>query len=200
VSTTRHQSSGLTRLRIKNPDRGNGKSLAGDLLPAVADSIIDRRTPLFTSDRLRSRTLSRLLPGKTASGKGPSQMIEQKNTAFDAAAFLARAGLGRRIVQLKPKQAFFSQGNPADSVFYLQKGRAKLTVVSKNGKEATITILSTGDFVGEESIAGAAGLRLATATAITPCVALQIERGGDDPRNARGACIFRPVLKVSAGS
>ena len=103
-------------------------------------------------------------------------MIELKNTAFDAAAFLARAGLGRRIVQLKPKQAFFSQGNTADSVFYLQKGRAKLTVVSKNGREATITLLSRGDFVGEESIAGAAGLRLATATAITACVALKIER------------------------
>jgi CRP/FNR family cyclic AMP-dependent transcriptional regulator len=99
-----------------------------------------------------------------------------KDIDFDAAAFLAKAGLGRRIVQLKPKQAFFSQGNAADSVFYLQKGRAKLTVVSKNGKEATITLLATGDFVGEESIAGALGLRLATATAITTCVALKIER------------------------
>jgi CRP-like cAMP-binding protein len=64
----------------------------------------------------------------------------------------------------------------ADSVFYLQKGRAKLTVVSKNGKEATITLLSTGDFVGEESLAGAVGLRLATATAISACTALKIER------------------------
>ena len=99
-----------------------------------------------------------------------------KDIDFNAAAFLAKAGLGRRIVQLKPKQAFFSQGNAADSVFYLQKGRAKLTVVSKNGKEATITLLATGDFVGEESIAGALGLRLATATAITTCVALKIER------------------------
>ncbi len=103
-------------------------------------------------------------------------MTELRNMAFDAAAFLAKAGLGRRIVQLKPKQAFFSQGNPADSVFYLQKGRAQLTVVSKNGKEATITLLTAGDFVGEESIAGAAGLRLATASATTACTALKIER------------------------
>jgi CRP/FNR family cyclic AMP-dependent transcriptional regulator len=103
-------------------------------------------------------------------------MIGSENTAFSVATFLANAGLGRRIVQLKAKQVFFSQGNPADSVFYLQKGRAKLTVVSTNGKEATITLLSSGDFIGEESIAGAVGLRLATATAITACTALKIER------------------------
>ncbi len=90
-------------------------------------------------------------------------MIEPARTNFDVAAFLASAGLGRKIVQLKPKQVFFSQGNPADSVFYLQKGRAKLTVVSKAGKEATITLLSADDFIGEESIAAIVGLRMATA-------------------------------------
>ena len=103
-------------------------------------------------------------------------MTELGRTRFDVASFLASAGLGRRIVQLKAKQAFFSQGNPADSVFYLQKGRAQITVVSKSGKEATIALLSAGDFVGEESISGIAGLRLATATAITACTALKIER------------------------
>src|ERR1700728_845310 len=103
-------------------------------------------------------------------------MAEPQQIAFDAPAFLAKAGLGRRIVQLKPKQAFFSQGGPADSIFYLQKGRAKHTVVSTNGKEATLALISAGDFVGEESIAGAVGLRLATATAITACTALKIER------------------------
>ncbi len=103
-------------------------------------------------------------------------MAKLKNAQFDPAAFLASAGLGRRIVQLKPKEAFFSQGNPADSVFYLQKGRAKLTVVSNTGKEATITILAAGEFVGEESIAGVVGRRLATATALTACTALKIER------------------------
>jgi CRP/FNR family transcriptional regulator, cyclic AMP receptor protein len=99
-----------------------------------------------------------------------------KSTAFDAGAFLANAGLGRKIVRLKAKQPFFSQGNPADCVFYLQTGRAKLTVVSKGGKEATITLLSAGDFVGEESVAAVVGLRLATATAISNCTALKIER------------------------
>ncbi len=95
---------------------------------------------------------------------------------FDPAAFLANAGLGRRIVRLKPKAAFFTQGNPADCVYYLQSGRAKLTVLSKSGKEATITLLTSGDFVGEESLAGVLGLRMASATAITACTAMKIER------------------------
>lgn len=104
-------------------------------------------------------------------------MSKPEYASFDVAAFLASAGLGRRIVQLKPGQVFFSQGDVADSVFYLQKGRAKVTVVSGRGKEATITLLASGDFIGEESIAGTAGLRMSTATAITTCMALKIERG-----------------------
>jgi len=103
-------------------------------------------------------------------------MIQSESTIFNATTFLAEAGPGRRIVKLKPKDAFFSQGNPADSVFYLQKGRARITVISERGKEATITLLSAGEFIGEESIAGSAGLRLATATAITACIALRIEK------------------------
>ncbi len=103
-------------------------------------------------------------------------MVLRANPAFDAAAFLASAGLGRRIVQLAPKQTFFAQGDPADSVFYLQRGRARVTVVSTTGKEATITLLTPGDFVGEDSLMAPAGLRLATATAITACSALKIAR------------------------
>jgi CRP-like cAMP-binding protein len=103
-------------------------------------------------------------------------MAEGKKNAFDAVDFLAKAGLGRRIVQVNPKETFFSQGHPASSIFYLQKGRAKLTVVSKNGNEATITLLSAGDFAGEDSLASVGGRCLATATAITACTALKIER------------------------
>ena len=77
-------------------------------------------------------------------------MAEPQKLAFDAPSFLAEAGVGRKIVQLKPKQAFFSQGGPADCIFYLQRGRAKLTVVSEIGKEATIALFAVGDFVGEE--------------------------------------------------
>jgi CRP-like cAMP-binding protein len=95
---------------------------------------------------------------------------------FDLATFLATAGVGRRIVQLQPRQAFFSQGSSADSIFYLQTGRAKLTVVSHDGKEATIALLVPGEFVGEESLASVGALHLATASAITACAALRIVR------------------------
>jgi CRP-like cAMP-binding protein len=103
-------------------------------------------------------------------------MVELKKPEFDTAAFLASAGLGRRIVQVAPKQHFFSQGDPADSVFYLQKGRAKISVVSQAGKEATITLLSAGEFLGESALTAMPGLRLSTATALTACTALKITR------------------------
>ncbi len=93
---------------------------------------------------------------------------------FNIEVFLATTGAGRRIHRVKPRQVFFSQGSAADAVFYLQSGRAKLTVVSKRGKEATVTLLAAGDFFGEESMAGAGTLRTATAAAVTVCVALQI--------------------------
>jgi CRP/FNR family cyclic AMP-dependent transcriptional regulator len=95
---------------------------------------------------------------------------------FSPAAFLASAGLGCSVIELKPHENFFTQGDLADSVFFLQKGRAKVTVVSKAGKEATITLLVPQDFVGEEALASIAGLRLATATAVTLCTALRITR------------------------
>jgi CRP-like cAMP-binding protein len=103
-------------------------------------------------------------------------MVKPRKPAFDAAGFLAHSGVGRRIVQIKPKQSLFTQGSVADSIFYIQKGRVKLTVVSVKGKEGTITLLNAGDFVGEEAIAAVAGLRMASATAITACTVLKIAR------------------------
>jgi len=96
---------------------------------------------------------------------------------FDTAAFLAAEGPGRSIINSPPKHDVFSQGDPAHSVFYLQTGRAKLTVTSKSGKEATVTLLAPGDFFGEESIAGAGTLRTVTASAITACRILRIATG-----------------------
>jgi CRP/FNR family transcriptional regulator, cyclic AMP receptor protein len=95
---------------------------------------------------------------------------------FDSVSFLANPGLGRTIIELKTKETFFCQGDTADSVFYLQKGRARITVVSQTGKEATITLLSAGEFVGEESLAAIVGLHMATATAVNTCTALKISR------------------------
>jgi CRP-like cAMP-binding protein len=96
------------------------------------------------------------------------------STGFEIGKFLATAGVGRTIDRIKPRQIYFRQGAKADAVFYLQRGRAKLTVVSKRGKEATVTLLVAGDFFGEESMAVPGTLRTATATAITVCVAMRI--------------------------
>jgi CRP/FNR family cyclic AMP-dependent transcriptional regulator len=103
-------------------------------------------------------------------------MVELHKSTFNVVAFLSNAGLGRRIVQIPPKRTFFMQGDAADSVFYLQKGRARITVVSHAGKEATITLVAPGEFVGEGALAAANGMRLSTATAITACAALKISR------------------------
>ena len=103
-------------------------------------------------------------------------MGEVTGKPFDIAAFLATEGSGRAILRRTARQAFFSQGSPADCVFYLQTGRAKLTVISKSGKEATVSRLNPGDFFGEESITGAEALRMASASAVSACVALKIDR------------------------
>jgi CRP/FNR family cyclic AMP-dependent transcriptional regulator len=95
---------------------------------------------------------------------------------FDRADYLATEGMGRKIVRLKAKQVFFSQGGPADSVFFIQAGRAKVTVVSKRGKEATITLLAAGDFAGEEAITSEGVKRVGSGSATIACVALMIER------------------------
>lgn len=103
-------------------------------------------------------------------------MVERRKPAFDVEAFLASAGLGRKLVNLIQGQEFFAQGEAANSVFYLRSGNARLTVVSRNGKEATITQLMPGDFIGEESLASLGVLHMATATAVSGCTAIKIER------------------------
>jgi CRP-like cAMP-binding protein len=96
---------------------------------------------------------------------------------FELTTFLEEAGVGRRVVHLQPKEVFFSQGSSADCIFYLRTGRAKLTVVSQDGKEATVALISAGEFIGDESLASVGGVHMATASAIDLCTALRIERG-----------------------
>jgi len=102
-------------------------------------------------------------------------MTGHTKNPFDTAHFLASDGPGRSIHRKAARQPFYSQGNPADSVYYLQSGRAKLTVLSKRGKEATVTMLASGDFFGEESMAGLGALRTASAWTVSVCVALRID-------------------------
>jgi CRP/FNR family transcriptional regulator, cyclic AMP receptor protein len=107
---------------------------------------------------------------------GPNMNIDSRiGIGFDSNEYLTGFRSGKRVIQLQRNQAFFSQGATADSVFYIHSGNAKLTVVSKLGKEATIMLLTAGDFVGEESIAE--GLfRSSTASTTTVCTVVRIER------------------------
>ena len=79
--------------------------------------------------------------------------------ALDIDEFLAKPGLGRKYIEFQPNQFLFQQGDPADRVFFLQKGRARLTIDSSEGKETTIAIISAGEFVGEECLVAFHGLR-----------------------------------------
>jgi CRP-like cAMP-binding protein len=105
-------------------------------------------------------------------------VVERKtlNGGFDPEAFLAKAGVGRTIIELAKKERAFSQGERADAIFYIQKGRVKLTVVSHNGKEATIALLGAGEFMGEDCIISDRSTRMTTATALTPCTILKIHK------------------------
>jgi len=96
--------------------------------------------------------------------------------AFDPAAFLARAGLGRTILSLKKDDVAYAQGDPADTIFYVQNGRLKVTVASPDGKEATIGLVDAGEFLGEDCMVSAHPLRLARATAMTECALLRINK------------------------
>jgi CRP-like cAMP-binding protein len=87
---------------------------------------------------------------------------------FDPQGFLSSIGRGRKMVTFAKGDVVFAQGDPCDAVFYIQAGRVKLTVVSKTGKEATIAILSVGDFFGED--------RMGAASALTECALMRIEK------------------------
>ncbi len=99
----------------------------------------------------------------------------RKNGAFDPNVFLATIGDGRKILTLPKRQTIFSQGDKADAVFYVQKGKVRLTVVSAIGKEATIGIVGEGNFFGEGSLAGQL-LRMGSAAAMTDCEILRVDK------------------------
>jgi CRP-like cAMP-binding protein len=100
----------------------------------------------------------------------------EKRAVFDAEAFLATAGAERRVVLYPKGKVIFSQGQPSDDVMYIQKGGVKISVVSRNGKEAVVAMLGPGDFFGEGALTGQS-IRIATATATMPTTVLIIEKG-----------------------
>jgi CRP/FNR family cyclic AMP-dependent transcriptional regulator len=112
----------------------------------------------------------------------PGRLLSRQRSAqeplgpFDAKSFLASAGIARTLRHYSPKQIIFSQGERADAVFYLQEGTARLSVVSKKGKEATIALLGSADFLGEGCIASDQPVHMTTAIATTRCSARKIEK------------------------
>src|SRR5579864_6423379 len=123
---------------------------------------IARQTPI---DRGSQRTRHSAIPRRAS----------KNSREFDAQSFLATIGEGRKAMLFPKKHTIFTQGDPADAVFYLQTGRVRLTVVSKTGKEATIGILSDGSFFGEGGLAGQL-LRMGSAAAMTDCELLRVEK------------------------
>jgi CRP/FNR family transcriptional regulator, cyclic AMP receptor protein len=103
-------------------------------------------------------------------------MSPRKERTFDPKTFLAQAGLGRTILQYPKNKVIFAQGEPCDAVFYIQDGRVKLTVLSTQGKEATIALLGPGDFMGESCITSDQPLRMSSALPLTDCRILRIEK------------------------
>lgn len=102
-------------------------------------------------------------------------MARKAKPSFDPRDFLAKVGNGHTLTAYKKKRLVFSQGDPADAIFYIRKGKVKLTVVSKQGKEAVIGLLGLHDFFGEGCLSGQP-LRMATATAMTDCQIMRLEK------------------------
>jgi CRP/FNR family transcriptional regulator, cyclic AMP receptor protein len=106
---------------------------------------------------------------------GGLALANKQSRGFNPTTFLATIGGGRKHLTFAKKQGIFAQGDPADAVFYIQKGKVRLTVVSKVGKEATIGILTDGNFFGEGALAGQT-LRMGSAAAMTDCEILRIDK------------------------
>src|SRR6202167_953067 len=104
-------------------------------------------------------------------------MKKKDQQYFDPKAFLARTGAGRALADYAKNHTIFLQGEPADAIFYIQKGKIKLTVVSKQGKEAVVALLGAGDFFGEGCLAGQP-LRMASATTMSECSIMRLEKTG----------------------
>jgi CRP-like cAMP-binding protein len=102
-------------------------------------------------------------------------MVIKRRPSFDPKSFLAKVGEGRSIGEYHKDQIVFSQGDPADAVFYIQSGKVKVTVVSEQGKEAVVAMLGTNDFFGEGCLAGQAQ-RIATVATMTDSVIVRLEK------------------------
>jgi CRP/FNR family cyclic AMP-dependent transcriptional regulator len=101
--------------------------------------------------------------------------VQKTKLPFDPQVFLAKVGEGRTSATYRKNQKVFSQGDPADAIFYIQSGKVKLTIVSQQGKEAVVGIIGSDDFFGESCLSGRP-LRMATATALSACAIVRLEK------------------------
>jgi len=131
------------------------------------------RVPLV--DSVRSAKPATGEVSKPSRLKAPKPRPKNGDTVFDPEAFLAQTGVGRTVLSLKKNETAYAQGDAADAIFYVQKGRLRVTVTSADGKEATLALVGGGEFLGEDCMVSAP-LRLATATAMTDCALLKISK------------------------
>jgi CRP-like cAMP-binding protein len=148
----------------------------------MSDGAIPTRSQGRPAKRISSANLVRLAKPTTGKVANPSRLQKPKpqprngDTVFDPETFLARAGLGKQVLNLKTNETAYAQGDTADAIFYVQKGQLRVTVTSANGKEATIALVGVKEFLGEDCMILAQPLRLATATAMTDCALLRISK------------------------
>jgi CRP-like cAMP-binding protein len=132
------------------------------------------RVPLVDSVRSAKSATGEI--SKPSRLRTPKPRPKNGDTVFDPEAFLTQTGVGRTVLSLKKNEAAYAQGDAADAIFYVQKGRLRVTVTSADGKEATLALVGGGEFLGEDCMVLSHPLRLATATAMTDCVLLKISK------------------------
>jgi CRP/FNR family cyclic AMP-dependent transcriptional regulator len=133
-----------------------------------------KRIPSANSVRSAKTTTREI--SKPSGRQTPKSQPRNGDTVFDPETFLARAGLGKQVLNLKKNETAYAQGDTADAVFYVQKGQLRVTITSANGKEATLALVGVREFLGEDCMILAHPVRLATATAMTDCALLRISK------------------------
>ena len=130
----------------------------------------EQKTPVSQHAPLRPVTAHEAMVSPAKVGASP-----ERTAIFDPRPFLAKLGVGKSKQEYQDDETIFSQGDPADAVFYLQSGKVKLTAVSTQGKEAVVAILPEGSFFGEGCLAGQP-LRMSTVSAVEPSTITRVER------------------------
>ena len=148
--------------------------MSADAIPTRNQRRPAKRIPPANSVRPARSTTGEI--SKPSRLKARKPQPKNGDAVFDPETFLARPGLGKQVLNLKKNETAYAQGDPADAIYYVQKGQLRVTVTSANGKEATLALVGAGEFLGEDCMVLAHPFRLATATAMTECSLLRISK------------------------